>query len=192
MAEKPQQQAKQEPKSPEVVTYDVYDMNAVVSERKHEVIAVRHPDGREPELKTYKLSADKPTPMPIDHAMQFLHDPAFKVVRPDGQVIQAPPSIERGTPLFDLPDNQTVAHLDELSRPALYKRCKMIPGAEKIGADAKVEVMIAFLVAERKRQKKVNAAPDELGTSGESDMLGGTVDPGTLAQMLPDSALLTQ
>src|SRR4051812_37136642 len=62
----------------------VFDKNAVPTastrtvQRVHEMI-----DGT-----TYRLHHHEATPVPMKHAVVFLRDPAFRVVGPDGEVME--------------------------------------------------------------------------------------------------------
>ena len=102
----------------------VVDTNAVLAPRFHDV-----PDGAA--LKRYALKADEPTEMPLDHALKFLRDPAFIVKNAKGEVIKPLASKEKTTHI-QVPEGFVLAEWEELSKEALYVRCKVLPGSEDI------------------------------------------------------------
>lgn len=137
--------------------WTVYDTNQAGDlPRIHEVITQLFDDGREPLVKKYKLFSDKPPEpdMPMEHALRFLVDEKFQVIDPSGKRITPPPKVEGGTGAYVLPDNQTIANWDELSRAALFKRCKVIPGSEAIKPTDEPEVFVEFLLGWQRAQKK--------------------------------------
>lgn len=140
--------------------WTVIDKNAFLAKRKHEIIIKTFTDGREPLTKTYELSADVGTPMPMDHALMFLTDRAFEVTDSDGDIMQPPPKADENNGAFELPPHQTIANWDELSKPALYKRCKVLPGSHDLKPTASAEAMVAFLQEHRKNAKRGAGMPD--------------------------------
>lgn len=187
-AEKKETQAAKEP-----IKYLVYDTTARTGQpRNHDIIVQTYADGREPDVKTYALSSEKATEMPMDHALKFLVDPAFRVERPDGQVIMPPPKQVAGVGLQELPVDQTVAAYNELTRVALYKRCKMAAGGEKITDKSTVQEMADFLIAGRRKAMEVHSTADEqeLAARMAGGDLGGAADQSTLDSMFGESPLV--
>jgi len=179
------------PKAP--VMYVVFDTLARVGvPRNHDIIVRTYPDGREPDIKSYALSSEKGTEMPMDHALKFLVDPAFRVERPDGQVIQPPPKQSTTVGAQELALDQTIAEYGELTRVALYKRCKMAAGGEDITDASTVQDMIAFLIAGRRKAMETHStdAEQDLATKMASGDLGGAADSRTLDNMFGESALV--
>lgn len=152
----------------------VYDTTARAgTTRSHEIVIGRHPDGA-PHIRAYALASDKPTPMPIDHAMKFLVDKAFRVLDANGNVITpiVKPEGERANIRLD-PD-EVIARLAELSSAALLKRAKMLPGSEAVGSNSADEDIIAFILAAQPR----NAVGVARGSEGivEDDAAANLVD----------------
>ena len=189
MAANPAQEGKKEEKQP---MYRVYDMTAKDGEvRKHEIIVKQYPDGREPDLKTYGLKSDSPTEMPVDHAMKFLVDPAFKVERANGERITPPPKYDPSLPL-SVGLDQTIANFDELSKAALYKRCKVLAGSDDININSPVNAMCDFLIAHRRKQVQGNLSDAEqaLLARMQGGELGGQVGEAELNKMFGEKSPL--
>lgn len=146
-----------QPAGPNVhVPWHVIDTNARSGEkREHEVITRTYDDGRDPDIKKYRIGSEDPgEPMPMEHALRFLKDKAFIVRAPDGKRVTPPPKVEGGTGAFELPEEQTIANWDELTTSALFKRAKIIPGSEAITPATAKEDIVAFLMGWRRAQKK--------------------------------------
>lgn len=121
--------------------------------RAHEVIVQTFPDAP-PLTKVYNLRSDQSTQMPLDHAMKFLVDKAFVVEDSQGNVIKPVAKRDDSLPLR-LGENEVVAEYEELSRPALWKRAKVMPGSESLKKTATDEDLIAFLRAAGRREAGV-------------------------------------
>jgi hypothetical protein len=130
----------------------VSDSNAKVAPRTHEIPVKTDANGVVLQTASYKLSADIPTPMPENHARFFLRDKAFMVFAPGGEFI--PPIVVKdgGLGSFELGEDEVLAEYSELSKQALYKRCKIIPGSDDIKEKTPIDDMIAFLKSKRKAQ----------------------------------------
>lgn len=147
----------------------VFDSNAKTGPRAHEVPTRTEADGTVLWTKAYLLSADKPTEMPEEHAMMFLKDPAFQVY--DGETLLKPLiSKEGGLGGFQLGEDEVIATFDELSKEALYRRCKVMAGSVEITAKTKPEEMVAFLKARAK--PPVGKSRGSEGVVGEMDAAG--------------------
>lgn len=158
-------------------TYRVYDTKAPDgATRSHDIIVQTYTDGREPTVKTYKLSRDTPVEMPVEHAMKFLIDSAFRVEREDGQVVSAPPRHDPTLPLRIGPD-ETIARFDELNKSALYKRVKLLPGSESVSIDSPIQKLVDFLVEKRRQQLHGNMTQGEqqFYEQAQSGQLGGAL-----------------
>jgi hypothetical protein len=152
--------------------------------RQHEIIIRTYDDGREPDTVTYQLlSQGNGTEMPMEHAMKFLSDKAFIVKNPLGDRIMPPASVEGGLGGMVLEPDQTVAFYNELSRPALFKRCKVLPGGERISVDDSTATMIEFLMAWEEHKKSPTGEDTELLAKLTAGGLGGAADKGTLDKM---------
>jgi len=158
--------------------------------RRHEIITRMYPkvEGQQqipPETITYELWRDKRVPMPMEHAMKFLKEKAFHVFGSDGRRIEPITQIDPSKPLSQLADHEVIANLNELSRDALFRRVKVIPGSEDISHNAKADELVAFLIDWKKRQRKMSqgeAALSEMMTSGQ---LGGGMTSDMLDTMFP-------
>ncbi len=119
----------------------VLDKNAYQGPRIHEAGNRRYSLTNDP---------DKPTPMPREHALLFLKDPAFVVTDENG-VTQAPiPTAEaarkRKVGAEEMEPGQCVAFYEELTSPALLARAAQRPGGNLIDPLSKRADIIAFLV----------------------------------------------
>jgi hypothetical protein len=150
--------------------WGVIDLNAIKGPRHHEIPIKTGMSGEVLMTRTYKLESDKPLPMEPEHAMFFLKDPSFVVVNQAGEIVTpVPVNKEGGIGGFQLGENEVIASYDEVSKEALYKRCKIIPGSEHIKETrTPKEEMIAFL--------KGKAKPP-VGVSRGSEGLGVELDP---------------
>ena len=121
----------------------VIDTNAVLTPRFHDV-----PDGAG--IKRYALTANEATEMPMDHALKFLRDPAFIVKNAKGEIIKPLASKDVATHV-PVPGGFVLAEWEELSKEALYVRCKVLPGSENIKETKTPKAqMIEFLKAVEK------------------------------------------
>lgn len=111
--------------------------------RTHEIIVGRQPNGL-PIIKSYPLASDKPTSMPLEHAMKFLI-PGFTVTDDTGKVLTPIPTRDGGGAQIQLGDNEVIAHYSELSHSALFKRAKRLPDGDRITANASDEELIEFI-----------------------------------------------
>lgn|SRR5574337_1239673 len=143
-----QDQAKEKGKKAASKLWGVVDSNAESGkERVHDVIAETYTNGRPPKIVQYKLNSQKPTPMPVDHAMRFLKDPAFIVTNEDDEIVEpvkATPESELGNRV--LPPDELIVNVTELHDEALFKRAKILPGGDKITEESTREEMIDFIV----------------------------------------------
>lgn len=145
----------------------VIDSNARPGEvRSHEII-VQMVEGQEPVTRFYNLRSDERTKMPMDHAMQFLRDKAFQVFDAAGNLIKPVPVTDRTDGKLVLGDDQVVAEYDELSREALWKRVKALPGSDKIGKASGNDTLIAFLKAAAKRPTGISRGSEGVKTDGD-------------------------
>ena len=152
----------------------VFDSNAKTGPRKHEIPTKTDTDGTVLVTKTYSLSAEVPTEMEEAHAMFFLRDPSFQVYQ--GEVLLKPLVVrEGGLGGFKLNEGEVIATYDELSKDALYRRCKVLTGSEGITAKSKPEEMIAFILARAK---------PPVGLSRGSEGKVGELDASTLDNLL--------
>jgi hypothetical protein len=166
------QEAKAAPKP-----YMVWDKNQRGEKpRIHEVIVKAYPDGREPDTMSYQLYSEeaKGCPMPMDHAMKFLTDPAFIVRHPNGNRIMPVEKLDLHRPLHTLAEDELVVKYDELSREALLRRVKVLPGSEDIRENAKHEELVAFMVRWRQSLKGKTegerALAEKMGAAGFDGM----------------------
>lgn len=129
--------------------YSVLDTLATQKSRHH---LVRLPDGS---LKGYDLKAEEPTKMPMEHALKFLRDDHFVVLDEKGARVKPQPSVEHFSHV-PVPSGFVMAKLEELSREALYKRCKLQDGSEDIHPlKSSRDVMVAFLQGNTEKPKPV-------------------------------------
>ncbi len=174
------QQAKPQDDRPvKTPTYLVYDMNQRGDvPRMHDARIKTNEDGSL-EVMSYKLYSDqsKGCPMPQDHAYQFLCDPQFKVVGPNGNRLMPTEKFDPGKPLTELKDDEIVVKYIELSREALFRRVKLIPGSENVRPNATVEELSAFLIGWRKKLAGLTDGDRRLAemmASGKVDTMSGS------------------
>lgn len=130
----------------------VYDTTARVGEpRSHEIVIGKHPDGA-PIIRRYKLSSDVPTTMPLDHAMKFLVDKAFRVIDPDGAIMTPVERITDADGPVRLKHDQVVAKYEDLNLMALLKHAKLLPGSEHLGTNSLPEEIVAFILANKPKR----------------------------------------
>lgn len=135
--------------------WKVYDLNQRGDVgRTHHIIVKTYPDepGREPDLMSYTLysNSDKPCPMPMEHAMKFLVDDAFKVIMPNGRRAPTTKKFDPSEPIKVLGIDEIVVKYEELSRDALMRRARLLPNSDQIAQNATVEELAAALVRHRK------------------------------------------
>lgn len=114
----------------------VYDMNAKLADRVHDIAGTQ-----------YQLSAHgEGTEVPLADAVQFLRDPSFVVLDRKGKKMEmkAPPKSRAD---IKLPVHQTIANLDELSIPALVTRVKMLPGSDGFTKNTGRKKLVQFIMA---------------------------------------------
>lgn len=164
--------------------YQVFDTNQRGEKpRKHDVIVKLYEDGQ-PDIKTYDLYSDKPCEMPMEHAMRFLVDAAFKVITPAGKRIMPVPKLDLSKPITRLADDEIVVKYDELSNEALYRRVKILPGSEDILGDDRV-ALVAFMVTYRQKLKGMTEGERTLSTMMAQGTLDGAMDDKSLETMFP-------
>lgn len=141
----------------------VWDTTARVGEpRTHQVVIGKHPDG-EPIVRAYKLASDVPCSMPLDHAMKFLVDKAFRVTAADGTLIRPVEKLGDQFANIRLEPDQVIVRLEDLSIAALLKQAKLLPDSQRFGTNSAPDDLIAFIVAHR---KKANAVGISRGSEG--------------------------
>jgi len=149
----------------------VLDKNAPPGQtRRHEIVTQVGPGGEAIAVKGYDLprdvGADSPIPgipMPEAHALQFLRDSSFIVMRKNGTRI--PPAMiakEGGTGGFELPEDETIAKWDELSNEALFRRCKAYADSLDIAESTAKSKKIAFLKGKIKRTAGVSRGSENV------------------------------
>lgn len=133
----------------------VFDATARIGEpRSHEIVVGKHPNG-DPIIRRYKLASDTPTVMPMDHAMKFLVDRAFRVTDVDGNVIKPVEKTDERFANVRLDPDQVIARLEDLSVSALLKQVKLLPDSQRFGTNSAPEDMIDFIVAHRKAANRI-------------------------------------
>lgn len=98
--------------------------------------------------RDYFLWSQKATPVPPDHAVAFLRDPAFEVVDENGipQVtLPAAENIDAAKKRPALEPDETIAKYAELQQSALLARAKLRPGGERFTQATKRDVLVDFL-----------------------------------------------
>lgn len=167
--------------------YKVWDKNQRGEKaRIHDVITKMYEDGREPDVMSYGLFSDqgKPCLMPMEHAMKFLSDAAFIVLSPTGTRLMPVEKIDMSKPIQVLAEDELVCKYDELSREALMRRVKVLPGSEDIKENAKVDELAAFMIAWRRRMKGMSqgeqAVAEKMAAAGQEAMT-----PAQLENMFP-------
>lgn len=124
-------------------TVFVLDTNANANHqiRVHEVL---NDDGT---TTQYEFNYGKKTEMPLHHGLKFLIDPAFVVADADGNRIDPRPRREQEQEnALALDPDQTVAKYEELTTAALFVRCKMLAGSDKIKKNTQKGDLIQFLI----------------------------------------------
>lgn len=156
--------------------WTVIDTNAKTGPRLHEIPIKMDDVGEVILTKPYRLDAEVPTQMEENHAMFFLKDQAFIVRNPKGEHIKPVVKREGGMGGFRLDENEVIAEYEELSKEALYKRCKVLAGSEGIKETrTPKEEMVAFL------KERANPAR---GRSPGSESVIGEMAAGELDSLL--------
>jgi len=145
--------------------------------RTHEIIVQVIPSG-EPITKVYKLRSDEHTEMPLDHAMKFLVDKAFIVEDAKGNVMKPVARRDDSQPL-KLGEGEVVAEYEELSRAALWKRAKILPGSEELKKTSSDTELIDFIKTASRRDEGVSR-----GSEGKISELDG------IEKVIEDSPLI--
>ena len=145
----------------------VVDTLAVAGPRIHSIITKFDKDGKPALTKQYPLVSDKSTPMPLDHAMQFLKDKAFIVTDEKGTVLKPLENIEEKATHVQIPEGYVLAKYEELSRDSLVLRAKVLPNASAIHpVKTKSADIIAFLkandAAKQKAPTRAEMSEDEV------------------------------
>lgn len=148
----------------------VVDTLAVAGPRIHSIITAFDKDGKPALTKQYPLLSDKSTPMPLDHAMQFLKDKAFIVTDDKGVVLKPLENIEEKASHVQIPEGYVLAKYEELTRDSLVLRAKVLPNASGIHpVKTKSADIIAFLKADEATKRKATSRPEM--TEAELDKL---------------------
>lgn len=138
----------------------VVDTLASTGPRTHSIILSFDKAGKPALLKDYHLTADKPVPMPLDHAMQFLKDKAFIVTNAKGEVMKPMENIAEVAAHVSIPEGYVLAKYEELTRDALVLRAKVLPNSGSIHpVKSKAADIIAFLKADEAAKHKAETPP---------------------------------
>jgi hypothetical protein len=181
----PQQQEQQKPRSN---TYTVFDLNQRGEKpRSHDIIVKMYKDGQEPDIVSYPLWSDslKGCPMPMEHALKFLCDPAFKVVSPNGNRIRPIEKIDFSKPLKTLGVDEVVVKYEFLARDYLFKLVKLQPGSEDVKPNATAEELAAFMVKWRQSLVGMTDGERALAEMMGQGELGGGMTSEQLEKMFP-------
>lgn len=162
--------------------------------RPHDVIVKWYPKDSngfqpEPDIQTYRLFSEKATEMPMEHAMKFLVDPAFRVIAPSGNRIMPVAKTDLSKPITALKDDEVVVNYGELSKDALFRRVKILPGSEEIAENAKHQDLVDFMVAWRKSLKGMTSGEVALAEKMSQGGLDGAMTAEQLATMFPDTRI---
>ena len=178
------------------VMYSVFDMNQRGEKgRKHDIITKFYPKDLsghqpEPETQTYELFSEKPCEMTMEHAMKFLVAPEFKVLKPDGTRIMWVTKMDLSRPLTALKDDELVVSYSELSRDALFRRVKVLPGSEEIKEGAKHQELVDFMVAWRASLKGMTEGDRVLAEKMAGPGLDGAMTGDMLNKMFDKSPMV--
>ena len=176
--------------------FKVYDMNQRGKEpRKHEVIIKleKATDGTVTGAETvsYDLYSDKACEMPMEHALKFLCDAAFKVVNTDGNRVPPVRKFDISKPITHLADDEIVCNIAELSRDSLMRRVKVLPGSEEVRGDAKQPELVAFLVSWNKAKKGLTDGERAVADMiAKGDLLADALPPDMAEKLMGRSPLL--
>jgi hypothetical protein len=184
-----------EPQAKQKPTYRVFDsLQRGTNGRKHDVITKFYPKDAngfqpDPETQTYTLFSDAPTEMPMEHAMKFLVDPAFRVISPSGARIMPVARTDLSKPITALKDDEVVVQYGELSKDALFRRVKVLPGSEDIAESAKHQDLVDFMVAWRKSLKGMTEGERSLAEKMTQGEMGGAMTAEQLDSMFPKARI---
>ena len=168
--------------------YQVFDsLQRGDKPRKHDVIVKLYPDGT-PDIKSYELWCDKACEMPMEHAMRFLIDGAFKVISPSGKRIMPVPKLDLSKPVTTLADDEIIVKYSELSDDALHRRVKILPGSEDI-KEGERDKLVAFMISYRLKLKGMTEGDRTLATMMAQGELGGAMKEDELESMFPKQKL---
>lgn len=179
----------QQQQAPKASPWKVWDSNQRGDlPRVHDIITKLYDDGRDPEMKSYKLfsSEEKPCEMPAEHAMKFLCDHAFVVHGPNGNRVMPVAKFDPSKPITQLKDDELIVKYSELSRESLLKRVKLTPGSEAIQMNAQPDELAAFLVTWRKSLAGLSEGDRALAEKIAANGLEGTMDEKGLDGMFGD------
>ena len=139
----------------------VVDTLAVAGPRIHSIITAFDKAGKPVLTKQYPLTSDKATPMPLDHAMQFLKDSSFVVTDDKGVVLKPLENIEEKATHVQIPEGYVLAKYEELTRDSLVLRAKVLPNSGAIHpVKSKSAEIIAFLKANEAAKREAPRRPE--------------------------------
>ena len=176
--------------------FTVFDLNQRGDQpRKHDVIVKleKATDGTITGAETvqYELYSNKGCKMPMEHALKFLCDAAFKVVNNEGNRVMPVPKFDASKPITVLADDEIVCKIVELSRDALMRRVKVLPGSEEVRGDAKASELAAFLVSWNKAKKGLTDGERAVADMiARGDLLADALPPDMAKKLLPDSPMV--
>lgn len=176
--------------------FKVYDMNQRGEKpRRHEVITKleKATDGTVTGAETvsYDLSSHTACEMPMEHALKFLCDAAFKVINTDGNRVMPVPKFDVSKPITHLEDDEIVCKIAEMSREALMHRVKVLPGSEEVRGDAKAAELVEFLVSWNRAKKGLSDGERAVADMiAKGDLLSEALSPELAEKLLPRSPLL--
>ena len=148
-------------------TLKVMDLTATADcpVRDHEMVV----DDR---VQKFAFSMGEAKVMPYTTALKFSQNPGFEVSHMDDRPFVAPPSDvdERDEiPKISLEDDEVIARMDELVKPALLVRAQIIDDTIKDSTGK--DELVAFLKADRLAKKKANSSPDSSAGVGGSEAM---------------------
>lgn len=118
--------------------YHVTDVSAVAGKpRTHDLLY----NGV---VESVHFAYGQPTVLPFEKALKFQKE-GFIVQDPDGRVLSVATTAE-GALAGQLQPNETIARLDELTRPALLLRAMSKPGGEMFTRETHRETLVMFLM----------------------------------------------
>lgn len=188
MAEQQPDTTAQSAQKAKAAVYTVFDLNQRGDKpRVHDVILRMYKDGAPPDIHSYPLysSSDKGCTMPMEHALKFLCDPAFKVIGPNGNRIMPIEKIDHSKPLKALAIDEVVVKYQYLSRDYLFKIVKMTSGSEDVKQNATAEELAAFMVKWRQSLTGMTEGERHVAEMIASGDLGGGMDEKQLETMFP-------
>lgn len=130
--------------------WKVWNRNAIGVTEHHTIEGIAYP-----------LTAQgEGTPVPMEHALYFLRDPAFLVQDEEGNVVER--SRESKRPEIEVGPTEVVARLDELTGSALTERYRKAYAKQPAEVDREYlirELVKAKATARRERPKEPPKAP---------------------------------